>query len=151
MLQSKLCVKNMHKVVFDSVVFVRSLINPRSIWGNLVFEAFLNYRLYISQEIAIEILEVIQRPEIKVKFHSLPGRDINIILEIISQAEVVEVIDIPQISREIKDDKFLATAEVAEADYLVSEDQDLLILKEYAGTKIVNTTTFLKILSQKNQ
>ena len=34
----------------------------------------------------------------------------------------------PQVSRDPKDDKFLATAVASEADYVVSEDRDLLDL-----------------------
>jgi predicted nucleic acid-binding protein len=39
------------------------------------------------------------------------------------------VADIPQVTRDPKDDKFLATATAGEAGYLVSEDPDLLDLR----------------------
>ena len=54
------------------------------------------------------------------------------------------VADIPQVPRDPKDDKFLATAMAGEADYLVSEDRDLLDLGEHQGIKIVDVATFLK-------
>jgi uncharacterized protein len=54
------------------------------------------------------------------------------------------VADIPQVTRDPKDDKFLATAMAGEADYLVSEDRDLLDLGEHQGIKIVDVATFLK-------
>jgi predicted nucleic acid-binding protein len=49
-------------------------------------------------------------------------------------------------ARDPKDDKFLATAKAVAADYLVSEDEDLLVLEEYEGTRIVNAAAFLRIL-----
>lgn len=136
----------MKKVVFDTVVFVRGLINPRSIWGKVIFEHFSKYRLFVSKQILIEILEVFQRPEVKIKFRSLKDRDINRILEILNQAEVVEVFYIPSFSRDPKDDKFLATAKAARVNFLVSEDKDLLELVEYEGIKIIDVKTFLKSL-----
>lgn len=138
----------MPKVIFDTVVFVRSLINPFSFWGKIMFEYSSKYRLFVSRQILIEILEVLKRPEVVARFKTLEGKDIRKILEIISRAEVVEISDIPEVSRDIKDDKFLATAEVAGADYLVSADQDLLDIKQHKGINIIDAETFLKILSQ---
>lgn len=139
----------MHKVILDTVVFVRALINPRSIWGRVIFEYFSEYHLIVSEDLVIEVLEVLRRPEITAKFRSIQGRDMNRILEIISEAEVVGISPIPKISRDIKDDIFLATAKAANVDYLVSEDWDLLTLVEYEGTQIINAETFLQILEEK--
>ncbi|MGH2352688.1 MAG: putative toxin-antitoxin system toxin component, PIN family [Chloroflexota bacterium] len=136
----------MRRVVLDTVVFVRSLINPHSIWGRLVFAHYGEYALFVSQPVLQELLEVLQRPEITRKFRSIGGLDRRRLLEILSQAEVVDVSGIPAVSRDPKDDKFLATARAAVADYLVTEDQDLLVLQEFEGTQIVNTSTFLGIL-----
>lgn len=136
----------MIRVVFDTVVFVRSLINPHSFWGKTVFLYSDKYRLYMSKPILKEILEVLNRPEITSLFHTLKGLDKDKILEIITQSEVVEILSVPDISRDSKDNKFLATAKAAHADYLVSADKDLLDLTEYEGIKIINAEAFLKIL-----
>lgn len=138
------------KVIFDTVVFVRSLLNPQSFWGRLVFKHTSDYRLIVSPQILVEILEVLQRPELTAKFPVLQGRDIKTILQIIGQAEVVEVSNIPSVSRDPKDDKFIATALKAKAHYLVSADLDLLDLKAYAGVKIIDAETFLKLLESQN-
>lgn len=139
----------MIRVVFDTVIFVRSLINPNSWSGRILFQHFYQYRLFVSKPILREIFEVLQRPEITSLFHTLKGLDREKILEIISQAEVVEVSDIPQISRDIKDNIFLATAKAANANYLVSADRDLLDLKEYKGIDIIEAGMFLQILEGK--
>ena len=57
----------MIRVVFDTVVFVRALINPKSRCGRLVFERFREYELILSPEIIREALEVIRRPEVSGK------------------------------------------------------------------------------------
>ena len=53
---------NMIRAVFDTVVFVRSLINPHSIWERLLFEFVDAYELSVSPPLLQEILEVIERP-----------------------------------------------------------------------------------------
>ena len=136
----------MLRVVFDTVIFVRSLINPRSTWGRLVFEYSLHYQLFLSQPVLVEILEVLQRPELTSKFRALQDRDLRRVIEIVGQAQAVTPPAVPAVSRDPKDDKFLATAAAARADYLVTEDEDLLVLDEYQGVKIVNAAAFLSIL-----
>ncbi len=50
------------------------------------------------------------------------------------------------ISRDPKDDYLLAYVLSAEADYIVTGDNDLLVLEAIAGIKIVTPTIFLSIL-----
>lgn len=135
----------MPNVVFDTVVFLRSLINPSGLWGRLVF-ARNDYRLIISEPVLREITEVIARPQLRRKYRSLPTRDPFALLSLLAHTHVVDVIDVPAVSRDPKDDKFLATARAARADYLVTEDQDLLVLHEYEGTQIVTAAQFMAIL-----
>ena len=137
-----------HSVVIDTVVFVRSLLNPHSAPGRVIFAHTDEYRLILSAPIVREILEVLQRPEITSKIQFVAGMDTRRVLDLLSQAEIVELSSIPQVSRDPKDDKFLATAVAGEADYVISEDRDLLDLGEYQGIKIVDVATFLKILNE---
>ena len=68
------------------------------------------------------------------------------VLNLLASADIVEIDSIQPVSRDVKDDKFLATAHAAKADYLVTEDQDLLVLEEYKGVKIITAERFLEIL-----
>jgi putative PIN family toxin of toxin-antitoxin system len=137
----------MHRVVFDTVVFVRALINPYGVRGRAVFLGGTTlYRLFLSRLILVEILEVLGRPELSRKFRRLAGLDISRVLDVLSLADVVEPVEIAVTSRDAKDDKFLATAKAARADFLVSEDHDLLVLEEFDGTRIVTCAEFLRIL-----
>lgn len=135
-------------IVLDTVVFVRSLINPHSRCGRIVFAHGSSYRLVLSQPVLVEIIEVLRRPELTRKFRSLAGLDYERVLDIISQVEVVTIEAPPAVSRDPTDDKFLATARAAGADYLVSEDKDLLSLERYSGARIVDCATFLTILGR---
>lgn len=64
--------------------------------------------------------------------------------------EIPQIIEtIPAVGRDLKDDYLLAYAVVGEADYLVSGDEDLQILKEIQGVKIVSPIEFLEILKKR--
>jgi uncharacterized protein len=138
----------MLRVVFDTVVFVRALLNPHGRWGRLLYQYAGAYRLFLSRPVVEEILEVIHRPEITRKAASFGRLDLQRMLATLGQAEIVELGQVPAVSRDPTDDMFLATARAAAAEYLVSEDQDLLVLSEYEGTRIVDCATFLELLER---
>src|SRR3989344_4822083 len=138
----------MLRIVIETVVFARRLINPYSRSGQIVFSHNKTYQLFVSEPIIKEILEVLKRPELTSKFHTLKKMNYNKIFKILSNAQSVEISNIPEISRDPKDNIFIATAVVAEAHYLISEDKDLLDLKEYKEIKIINTEKFVQILEK---
>jgi putative PIN family toxin of toxin-antitoxin system len=52
----------------------------------------------------------------------------------------------PRLSRDPDDDVIIATAVAAKADYLVTGDNDLLVLGEHQGVRIVTPRQFLDLL-----
>ena len=148
----------MPRVVFDTVVFVRGLINPAGVWGRLVFDHADDYRLIVSGPIVREVLEVIRRPELTRKYRGLATRNLRTILAIVAGAEAVDLTTLPAqqadmpISRDPKDDIFLLTAALAGADYLVTEDRDILDdFTTYQGVAIVDALTFLRLLEARTE
>lgn len=137
-----------HRVVLDTVVLVRALINPHSRCGRIVFVHHPQYRLFVSEPVTREMLAVLHRPELTAKFRGLADLNLSRVVELLGQAEVVEAANVPATSRDPNDDKFLATAAAAEADYLVTEDADLLILERHGEVKIVNADAFLQLLGE---
>lgn len=140
--------KTPHKVVFDTQVFLRALINPKSASGRLVLNLQVDYVLYTADQIDREVLDVLSRPKIRQKFPQITDERIKLITTLLELAHRVEVkdSDIQPICRDPKDDIFLACAKLAKANYLVSEDNDLLVLKSYEDTQIVNVIEFLAVL-----
>lgn len=136
----------MPRAVFDTVVFVRALINPFGVWGRLIFQHGHAYTLIISPPVVEEILEVLHRPELTRRFRSLVGLDVARVIQILDDAEAVELHDVPAVSRDPKDDKFLATAVAAGAEHLVTEGNDLLVLDPYRGLRIVTAGRFLALV-----
>lgn len=64
----------------------------------------------------------------------------------------LQIVRIPKVldavSRDPEDNMVLECAIEAQANYIVSGDKDLLVLKEFRGIQIVRASEFLKILEQ---
>ena len=110
----------------------------------IVFSHNKTYQMFLSEPIVSEFLDVLRRPELTGKFKQLENMDFPEVLDILGQAPIVEISKIPTVSRDFDDNKFIATAVEAGAGYLVTEDYDLLDIKEYKGIKIINAGVFFK-------
>lgn len=136
------------RVVLDTVVFVRALINARSFCGRILSEFAPQYTLLISKETAQELLEVIRRPELTAKYKRLASIRIESVIELAEQAEIVELGEISPAVRDIKDDIFIATAQQGQCGYLVTEDNDLLVLNGQYDFDIITPKTFIARLER---
>ncbi|OGY81427.1 MAG: putative toxin-antitoxin system toxin component, PIN family [Candidatus Kerfeldbacteria bacterium RIFCSPHIGHO2_12_FULL_48_17] len=70
------------------------------------------------------------------------------ILFITEHSQVVKDKKIVHLSRDTKDDKFINTALVGNADFLISGDDDLLTLRDISPVKIITAIEFIKILKK---
>lgn len=141
----------MLKVVFDTVVFVRSLLNPYGLWGRLIFQHSDRYRLFVSTALGTEVLAVFARPELRRKFRVTQEQVVQL-AALFERADVVTLGDLPALVRDPKDDMVLATAVAAHADYLVTEDRDLLDdFHEYRGVRVVDAVAFMQVLEGRFQ
>jgi putative PIN family toxin of toxin-antitoxin system len=57
-------------------------------------------------------------------------------------AELVDVHSVVEVCRDPKDNFLLALAKDGNADYLITGDDDLLVLKTFGNTKIITLTDF---------
>ncbi len=134
------------RIVLDTVIYVRALINPKGRWGRLAFEVARRHTTITSTEIIREVIEVLQRQELKDK---LPEMEYAVrfeaILAALREAEVVEPKDHPSVCRDADDDKFFWCAAAACADYIVSEDGDILAIEEYEGIRTISAADFLDL------
>ena len=104
-------------------------------------------KLYITSEILKEVEEVIKRPKFDKVMKNAGLTPDQIMQKIVSLSHLIIAPKITvKVCRDEKDNKFLECAESAKADYLVSGDEDLLVLKEYNGIPIVRTWRILQSL-----
>ena len=108
---------------------------------------FLNsdkYLVVFSDELFDEFLEVVHREKFVRYFNDL---NIKILVEIINEkALFVKVFSIVNVCRDVKDNFLLSLAIDGDVDYLITGDNDLLILKHYQKTSILTINDFISTL-----
>jgi uncharacterized protein len=128
-----------------------NLIIDTNLWVSFVISRKLNLldpllfagdaRLLFSIELITEIQETIAKPRLKKYFGA------NALEEMLSAFEpfidLIEVESIITICRDPKDNFLLALAKDGKADYLLTGDKDLLVLKKFGKTKIRTIASFI--------
>lgn len=137
------------RAVLDTNVLVSGLVAEGGAPRRVV-DAWLEGRftLVISPYLLEELLHVLTYPRIASRIR-LGEEDLEVLLEaLVSQAEVTEgALSLPGVTRDPKDDPVVACAREGEADYIVSGDQDLLVLGEYEGIRVVSPHEFTEALA----
>ncbi|GHU34803.1 hypothetical protein FACS1894172_15600 [Spirochaetia bacterium] len=131
------------KVVIDSNIFVSSFFwkgSPRKI-VNRAIEGI--DELYITQKILDEISEVVNRPKFNtdkdgVKYY------LKSIEEIAN--ELISNIKIQNGSRDVDNTIILECGITGNVDYIITGDDDLLVLKEFNRIKIITPKEYLEIV-----
>jgi putative PIN family toxin of toxin-antitoxin system len=139
------------KAVVDTNLFVRGLIsklgNPFVLLEALRREEFL---LVISQPLRREYEEVLRRPKFAQKYGLTPKEIADFLFLVDSNARKITPLPVlPLQVRDVKDEKVLAAALGDRVDFLVTSDDDLLVLRgdPRLGTlQIVTVREFLNAL-----
>jgi putative PIN family toxin of toxin-antitoxin system len=95
-----------------------------------------------SPEILEEVEAVLYEDFPQVPYDKIEG----VIRDILSYSQLIipQQIMVKRL-RDLKDTKIIACAVSAKADYIVTGDKDLLVLKKYGGIQISNPKTFLDL------
>jgi uncharacterized protein len=131
------------KITLDSNIFVSSFYwagNPRK-----VFERVTNGldELYITDDILNEVKTVMSRKKFDTNANEIEEY-IKVIESYSIKLEPKNIVK--KVSRDEKDNKILQCGFEGNVDFIVSGDNDLLVLKEYEKIKIVNPKNYLEIL-----
>jgi uncharacterized protein len=130
-------------IVVDTNVVVSGLLFRSSVARQALTYAYTAYQMVVSQETWAELSEVMQRS----KFDRYTPRD-DRMAALEALAAKVLVIDSQTIvtdCRDPKDNKFLALALDANAQTIVTGDQDLLVMHPYRGVAICTPVQFLDV------
>ena len=132
------------KIVIDTNIFVSSFFwkgNPRKVFDRVI-DGF--DELFITDEILNEIKSVMSKEKFNLEKHEV--EDYIKIIEHFSHKIFFDN-EIENISRDPDDNKILKCGLDGQVDYIVSGDNDLLVLKEYKGIKIISPKEYLEISS----
>jgi len=127
------------RVIVDTNCWISFLIGRRL---SRLVDLLSNERiqLVLCNELLEEIRDVTSRPKFKKYF---PKEDVESLIEFM---QIIGDVFSPKqqitLCRDEADDYLLALAIEAKADYLVTGDQDLLVLQEVGTCRIVDAATF---------
>lgn len=131
------------KTVIDTNLFISFLIGKRitGLKDSLVDSTI---QLIFSEQNIDELRIVTERPKFKKYFKP---EDVDGLVDLIyTIGKIFKISKEPDICRDLKDNFLLALCDKAKADYLVTGDNDLLMIKEYKGTRIIKIDEFNDIL-----
>lgn len=140
------------RVLLDTNILISYLLHKdkNNIFKIIVESGIENkYSLLIPQDTLIELKDKLIHKKYLKKF--ITTNEVKEFINILeSNSELVSQIkeEIPSIVRDKKDDYLIACAVVSEADYLVSGDKDLLILKKIGKLKIITPREFSEKLKK---
>ena len=98
-----------------------------------------------SDELLCELDKAVSKPHLTKRVNRPHYEDLMVRLR--TEAEPVVICSVVDICRDPKDNFLLALAKDGNADYLITGDNDLLVLKEFGKTKIVTLTEFAAVFS----
>lgn len=151
-------------VVFDCMLFLQATASE----SGPAFKCLQRFQadefcLFVSQEILYEVRDVLSRPKVRRKMPLLTEQRVTALLERL-ESKAIFVTDVPnlfQYERDPKDEKYLNLAITTKAQYLVSRDEDLLVLMDetlsagkdfcqrFPDLRILNPVAFLRELEPK--
>ena len=132
------------RAVIDTGVLVSALIRRQGTTGE-VLRALRDGRFtaVYSTDILVEIIDVLGRPALRLKYHIEPD-DISVVINLIRlRGDLMVTVQKVTACRDPKDNKFLEAALEAGADCIVSGDADLLDLTPFENIPILRPAEFL--------
>jgi len=142
------------RVVVDTNVLVSGLFGIENSPSSKILRAIRNQKfiLVTSPTILKEITDVINRERIVKLTRMTPQERKDLIDKLIERSNITEDKQLSQIvSRDVKDDKFLACGVEGKTDYIISGDDDLLSLREFEGIRIVSPQEFVTLLENEEK
>jgi putative PIN family toxin of toxin-antitoxin system len=131
------------RLVFDTNVLISGLLSDNSVPQKIFDYAQANAILLISQETFQELAEALTRSKFD---RYIPLEKRSKFLNLLSlKAEMIEITTKINLCHDPKDNKFLELAVNGKADYLISGDQDLLILNPFQEISILSPQVFISI------
>ena len=130
------------RIIIDTNLWISFLLTKRFEFIDKLLESG-NAELVFCNELLAELVDVADRPKLR-RFFST--EDWMLMFEIIEQYAIyVSVVSSVMICRDAKDNFLLSLAKDSQADFLLTGDKDLLVLKAFGATRIVTITEFQKI------
>ena len=131
------------RLVFDTNVIVSADLFEDSGPGRALSLALDLGTLLLSLALIEELQAVLSRP--RFDHYATRGEREEFLRDLIREAEIIEVTQRIRACRDPNDDKILELAVNGQADYIVTGDDDLLVMNPFRSIAIVTPSEFLTV------
>jgi len=132
------------KLVVDTNILISAALSTQGSPARLVQKVLTDHRLVFSQPTFDELRTRLYRPKFD-RYISLETRE-RLLHDFNACAHWVDIGEPKTYSRDRDDDKFIETALVAQAPYLISGDNDLLDVPPLANVQIISVLQALSVV-----
>ena len=133
------------RIVFDTNVILSAFLTEGL--SNRIFEhCIVHDNIFISDYIISELDRIL------IRIFKVEIKDINLFFKYIDTYfyKIKPRNKVPDICRDADDNNILQIAEFTDADYIITDDKDLLSLKRYGKTEIISPREYYtKIINEK--
>ncbi|QYX31601.1 putative toxin-antitoxin system toxin component, PIN family [Sphaerospermopsis torques-reginae] len=129
------------RFVLDNNILVSALLIKNSPPFQIIKLIESQGLILYSEATLLELNRVLSRKKFE-RYFTLEEKQ-EFILKLIEMSELVEIKELITICRDPKDDKFLELAISGKADFIITGDQDLLILNPFRDIEIITANEFL--------
>lgn len=129
------------RFVVDNNILVSALLAKNSIPFQVISRIEERDVILYSEETLLELNQVLNRKKF-IKYFTIEEKQ-SFIFKLLEKAELVEIEESINICRDPKDDKFLELAFSGKADFIITGDQDLLVLNPFRNIEIITANDFL--------
>ncbi len=133
----------MNKIVIDTNVIISAILFNNSAPAKAVNLANQKGLILLSDTIFQEMQKTLSRPKFD-RYLSFESRR-QILSKLLLGSELVEITETITICRDPKDNQFLELAVSGQANFIITGDQDLLVLNPFQGIKIITVNEFLTL------
>ena len=140
----------MIRAVVDTNVFISGLISRHSPPAQIVDRWLSGGFLLITSSYQVnEILYVLDYPHIAKRIETRPDEKRALLEAFNTRAIWTDgLLQLPGVTRDVKDDALVACAVEGQVDFLVSGDKDILELAKYANVRMITPSEFLALLDE---
>ncbi|MDR0698589.1 MAG: putative toxin-antitoxin system toxin component, PIN family [Tannerella sp.] len=130
------------KIILDSNIWISFAIGKRLHEMEYVFN-LSDIHIYMCYQLFLEVSTTLRKPKLQ-KYVSPERR--KVLLEYMAICPIVTIDVQATRCRDPKDNFLLSLAQTVQADFLITGDNDLLVLKRYFGTVIISFNDFISFL-----
>ena len=149
------------RAVFDCMIYLQATANEKSPAAALLrLVEQEEIVLYLSREVIAEVKDVLSRPKLRASLPNINDVTVEALFKRLERIAVLvrQVPPVFEYARDPKDEKYINLAAVADAQYIVSRDTDLLALmtghsedckefrQRFRPLKVVDPISFLNLI-----